>query len=788
MSSFFSNLSQTYRDIVEDSVNRRPVVETKLYLLMCGAALVLFSVAGFGYLAHGYDWGFSTINGMTPLMSPIFLHNLTTFGDGIFVVALILFIANKNLPIIYTALIAAIVGGLVSQSLKRYFNADRPPAVLELEAFNLIGKAYYSRSFPSGHTLTAFLVATVLICFSRSNALRAAIFIAACLVGLSRVWLGVHWFIDILVGGALGVLSGLLSVYFCNRTIRSVPDYVLVFGLCLFSITSLSALIEANDYWFAQALISTTATLALWRTFSNYIRPAVLGVFTKAAPSKTNNYNDHRLVRFFYITLAVLTLYRILVLLQPHLSLFYDEAYYYHWSLEPAFGYYSKPPFVAWLISLGTLIAGHSVLGVKLAAPVLYSASALVIYHCGQKIASKKSGVIAGLVFISSTVIGFNSVFITTDAPLIFFWSLSIYMCIRCLDSGSLKDWFLLGMTVGMGMLSKYTMAALPLAVFLFMLSDNKYRLLLTQYKPWLAAVIAGAIFSLNLWWNSEHGWIAFLHTSEISQQGKNGFNISGFLEFALGQIFVFGPIWAYLIIRIALRVKNSNAASEVSDCRQRFKDIPKLLLFISLGILALISIQAITSRAFINWAAPWVVACSILIGVYSKTFNNIKWLRIGLLTHLLLLSAFYHWPQLLNHLQIEQSRKNNPYQRLAGWDQVASKLKPILEQHPDALLASDSRDLLAYLGFHALPGQPELVRWNPNSENIRDHYDLHYNMRQYSGSVTSFIFVTKKALAPSKLARFDQSTLIANITEQVYVDKARSIFVYHLSGFNGYE
>jgi len=492
---------------------------------------------------------------------------------------------------------------------------------------------------------------------------------------------------------------------------------------------------------------------------------------------------DRRTTTLFFIGIIGLTLYRILVLFQPHLSLFYDEAYYYHWSLTPDLGYYSKPPFIAWLIATTTYLVGHSVVGVKLAAPILYSASGYVIYLSGQRIASRSVGIISAVVFLSATVIGFNSVFITTDAPLIFFWSLSIYLFITSIQSNRTVHWIALGLSVGGGMLSKYTMAALPLSLFLFLLINPNQRTKLKSYKPWLAALIAAALFSLNLWWNSENHWVTFAHTSEISQQDKSDFNLAGFFEFLAGQIFVIGPVWFFLALRL-LKTRKDN----LSSCKTEFDWVTQMLLFSTLVILVIIALQAVTSRAYINWAAPWVVGCSLLIGIYAWNVNITKYLRIGLTAHLLLLSAFYHWPVLLDTLQVEPSRKNNPYQRLAGWDGVGMQLAPTLDQHPDHILASDSRHLLAYVGFHAKPGEGEFARWNPDGGDIRDHYDLKYNFRRHRDTNQGFIFISKHPIEPEQRSKFDIVHALEPITENVFKDKQHRVYTYRLQGFNGYE
>jgi undecaprenyl-diphosphatase len=65
-------------------------------------------------------------------------------------------------------------------------------------------------SFPSGHTMTAFAVATCLSVFYPS--LTAGLFFCAVSIAISRVILGMHFLSDVLAGAAIGVLAGFGSV------------------------------------------------------------------------------------------------------------------------------------------------------------------------------------------------------------------------------------------------------------------------------------------------------------------------------------------------------------------------------------------------------------------------------------------------------------------------------------------------------------------------------------------------------------------------------------------------
>ena len=102
--------------------------------------------------------------------------------------------------------------------------------------------------------------------------------------------------------------------------------------------------------------------------------------------------------------------------------------------------------------------------------------------------------------------------------------------------------WLGVGVSCGLGLLSKYTMIMLPAGLGLLMLIVPPFRHHLRTPWPWLAALLAGAIFSPNLWWNAAHQFISFQHTSEIAHLDRSLFHPEQLLLFILAQIMVLVP------------------------------------------------------------------------------------------------------------------------------------------------------------------------------------------------------------------------------------------------------
>lgn len=105
------------------------------------------------------------------------------------------------------ALGAATLASLAVVGLKDYFERSRPPVADP--SLDPIGVIPESASFPSGHAATAFAAAVAVgLLYPR---LRKPLLALAALIALSRVYLGVHFVTDVVVGSALGAAIGFAS-------------------------------------------------------------------------------------------------------------------------------------------------------------------------------------------------------------------------------------------------------------------------------------------------------------------------------------------------------------------------------------------------------------------------------------------------------------------------------------------------------------------------------------------------------------------------------------------------
>lgn len=468
--------------------------------------------------------------------------------------------------------------------------------------------------------------------------------------------------------------------------------------------------------------------------------------------------------------IVVLFGYREWVVLNTPITLFYDEAYYLGWAQTPDWGYYSKPPVVAWVIALTTGLFGNAEWAVKLGAPVLYSLTAIILYFSARKLAGDKAGLYSGLIFLLMPLVAFNSLFITTDAPLLFFWALSFYAFLQALENNRWRWWLCAALAGGLGLLSKLTFILLPVTFLMYALFSAQGRQLLLNPRFWIACFLALGCLLPNLYWNYQHDFISFQHVADISHQGSKPVSFSRLTEFWGGQLFVFGPVFLVYMLWCGIR-------------RKQRSEHTTLLWSLFWPTFIALSVQALMARANVNWAGPAYVGAALLTGYYLSQLNNKKVLIAGLSVNLLLSMGFYHYVAVTDAIGIERKHGSDPYKRLKGWPEFVGQFQPWFEQYPDHKLASDSRKLLAYFGYYISPQDFKGVALS-NDSYIEDHYELKYPLSQ--STEDRFLFVTEEDLEQALQKYFSEVTLLTVQELAIYSNFTRHARLYKVSGFRG--
>lgn len=155
---------------------------------------------------------FLFLNRELQLASVVFWSNMTFVADTLFAVAAISLIAALRHPQLFNSgLVLLITGAVFVQSLKFYLDVGRPGLLLEAETFHVIGPLLKYHSFPSGHSFTSMAAFGLLALYTKRPSLVMLLLIIGFMGALSRIAVGAHWPMDVLVGSATGLMFAILA-------------------------------------------------------------------------------------------------------------------------------------------------------------------------------------------------------------------------------------------------------------------------------------------------------------------------------------------------------------------------------------------------------------------------------------------------------------------------------------------------------------------------------------------------------------------------------------------------
>ncbi|MCA8882005.1 MAG: phosphatase PAP2 family protein [Rhodobacteraceae bacterium] len=185
-------------------------------------AAALLAIALLLVLSGGYHAGFAALNGLFPLLPPRLWAVMSALGDTATALALLLFLLPGRWHLAWIGLIATLLGLAFTHGLKHSLDLPRPAGVLPPEAFHGLGDLAAGQSFPSGHSQTVLTLAAVAMLATASPVLRAALVATGLVLAGSRVPVGMHWPIDVLVGAAGGLLCVLLAAWLARRSLWGI--------------------------------------------------------------------------------------------------------------------------------------------------------------------------------------------------------------------------------------------------------------------------------------------------------------------------------------------------------------------------------------------------------------------------------------------------------------------------------------------------------------------------------------------------------------------------------------
>ncbi len=300
---------------------------------------------------------------------------------------------------------------------------------------------------------------------------------------------------------------------------------------------------------------------------------------------------------------AIITVARLAALAFNHTDLFVDESQYWLWGQNIDFGYYSKPPLIAWVIRAVTDLAGSDTpFWIRMPGAVLHGVTALILAALAAHLSGARAAFWVATCYVTVPFVAVGSLLISTDTVMAPCFAAALYFWFRLAQSRAARWAILAGIAIGLAFLAKYAAAYFLLGAALSALFVPQMRVG-WRNGLWLALAF-GLCIAPNVIWNLTHDLATVSHTMDNigwmrAAAPRTGLHPSKLAEFALNQFAVFGPL-LFLAYLAALS-------------RARSADQRALLLF-SLPVLVIVCGQALLDRAYANWAVSAYFAGVVLV------------------------------------------------------------------------------------------------------------------------------------------------------------------------------
>lgn len=417
--------------------------------------------------------------------------------------------------------------------------------------------------------------------------------------------------------------------------------------------------------------------------------------------------------------LAALFVLRTAVLAALPLELCPDEAYYWDWSRQLDWGYYSKPPMIAWIIGLATRVGGDHEFAIRFPALLLGTIGLWPVYALGKRMFGPRAGAWTVLAAAATPGLTAMSLLMTIDAPFLCAWAVAVY-CVWRLLEGERPSWLWLApaiLATGCGLLSKQTMLAVFPLTLAWLAGSARDRAKLRSPVVWLWIVGSLLFLAPVVWWNWRHDWVTVQHTREHFQ--AQTVSVAGrllvALEFWASQLGVVSPLTGGLALIVAGAALRRYV---VVDRRVQF-----LACFSALPLVGVAGLSLV-QRVQPNWPAAFHLTAIVLVAAWGTGAVSVagvperwrRWFPTGVAVGALLVVGVYVVPFAVPASNLAGGPLDATA-RLRGWRDLGRAVGwyAATRAQPEQLLmiAATGRGPVSALAFY-LPGRPRVYRWNP--------------------------------------------------------------------------
>jgi hypothetical protein len=224
---------------------------------------------------------------------------------------------------------------------------------------------------------------------------------------------------------------------------------------------------------------------------------------------------------------------------------FRDEFYYLACAARLDWGYVDHPPGVALITALTRLVAGDSIVALRLPPAIAHAATVLLAALLAREMGSRSYGqiVAAVTVALAPILLGIASI-VSMNAYDGFVWAAALLVFARLIRTNEPRYWIALGVLFGLGFENKHSVLFLAFGLVLGLIVAGPRRHLATRW-PWLGAAIAAVLAAPNVVWEIAHGWPTLEFMRNATANKNVALPPARFLLEQINQLSPFSaPIW----------------------------------------------------------------------------------------------------------------------------------------------------------------------------------------------------------------------------------------------------
>jgi 4-amino-4-deoxy-L-arabinose transferase-like glycosyltransferase len=449
-----------------------------------------------------------------------------------------------------------------------------------------------------------------------------------------------------------------------------------------------------------------------------------------------------------HLTLFLIGLFllRCLILILEPVALSGDESYYWDWSRQLDWCYYSKPPMVAWLIALSTWLFGDYTAAVRLPTVILGSVCLGYFHATATAFFGSRAAALGLLLLLATPNNVLANLIMTIDPPLYCFWMMSLYYLQQALFRQKPLAWIWAGLATAASLLSKQVAIAIPLMLLVFLLMDRKRRALIRrEFLIYLFPLLLAALPILL--WNATHDWVMFTHskthfTSQVANSALSSLNYAG--ELILFQFLLISPLICLPIL--GLSFSYFKCFNRLTAEQQFLFLMGPVLLF---GILLLSLIQKVQG----NWPMPFYFSGLILLcGAWQQKGYAKKILNYAIKTGFVMVGVTYLLPLILPLLGLVNTRLD-PIKRFNYWPGIVATIdtvrKTVLPETENSfVVALGHRNLASQMAFY-LMDHPKVFRYEIGGE-VKSQYEVWPGPEDFQGK--NALVVSEKQIVPNEI------------------------------------